>query len=189
MSDFASESGHWYRRDGSPCHEVPRAKGDGVRPTTLRDARKMGLLPSVTSIIKCADRPALNSWMQRQVAMSALTMRPAVTTSMNVQVAAIITDAKEQGMNLHEGHEIEMRPHELDEDFRRPLRCRRPVGDDVPPGKAYTRYTIVGRDGMEFSTFDKGHVQFAREAGTSEVFIQFAATKYGRDILFIGPAE
>ena len=41
---------HWYDLDGQPCHEVPRAKGDGMRPTTLADARKLHLLPSVTNV-------------------------------------------------------------------------------------------------------------------------------------------
>lgn len=53
---------HWYRRDGTPCHTVPRASGDGERPTTVADARKLGLLPSVTTILAIVDKPQLTTW-------------------------------------------------------------------------------------------------------------------------------
>lgn len=54
--------GHWYRPDGTACHTVPRAKGDGMRATTLSDARKLGLLPSVTTILAIVDKPQLTQW-------------------------------------------------------------------------------------------------------------------------------
>jgi hypothetical protein len=50
MKLFNPENAHWYRRDGEPLHSVPSAKGE-PRPTTLRDARKLGLLPSVTNVL------------------------------------------------------------------------------------------------------------------------------------------
>ena len=52
MSDFAKESSHWYWPDGRTCYEVERADGKGMRAATLRDARKLGLYPGVTGIIK-----------------------------------------------------------------------------------------------------------------------------------------
>lgn len=55
-------SDHWYKPDGTPCHTVPRAKGDGERPTTLADARKLGLYPSVTTILNIVDKPQLTTW-------------------------------------------------------------------------------------------------------------------------------
>lgn len=68
-----SGSAHWYTRAGIPCHEVPKAKGDGMRATTLADARKMGLLPSVTSILKILDKPQLTSWKIEQSVLACLT--------------------------------------------------------------------------------------------------------------------
>ena len=62
----ASESNHWYTRDGEPMYTVEAAKG-GQRATTLRDARKLSLVPSVTTILNVAAKPALNQWLQRQV--------------------------------------------------------------------------------------------------------------------------
>ena len=69
----ASESMHWYGRDGSPQYQLIGANGK-ERPPTLRDARKLGLVPSVTSIIRCAAAPGLERWKQEQVLMAALTL-------------------------------------------------------------------------------------------------------------------
>jgi hypothetical protein len=67
-ANFASEAGHWYDKTGKPCYEVPYADPrKGMRPTTIRDARKLGLVPSVTMILKKWDAPALNTWRERQV--------------------------------------------------------------------------------------------------------------------------
>ena len=40
-----SKSQHWYDRDGKAVFEVPKAKGGGMRATTIADARKLGLYP------------------------------------------------------------------------------------------------------------------------------------------------
>lgn len=69
----AAESTHWYDRDGTPRYEV-RAKDDTMRPATLRDARKFGWYPGVTSIIRCAAAPGLETWKQTQVLLAALTL-------------------------------------------------------------------------------------------------------------------
>ena len=52
------ESGHWYDRDGRPAYEQA-TKAGGVRATDLRDARKLGLLPSVTTVLSVVDKAAL----------------------------------------------------------------------------------------------------------------------------------
>ena len=53
--------GHWYTQDGKPMHWVDKADGKGTRNTTLRDARKLNLLPSVTNILKLLNNPELNN--------------------------------------------------------------------------------------------------------------------------------
>lgn len=67
---------HWYTHGGQPCHELPKADGDGTRATTIRDARKMNLLPSVTSILGVLDKPALKTWLRRQAALAVLRVPP-----------------------------------------------------------------------------------------------------------------
>ena len=58
FTGLASQSGHWYLPDGAPAYEIRGTNGK-VRPVTLRDARKLNLLPSVTTIMQCAAKPQL----------------------------------------------------------------------------------------------------------------------------------
>jgi len=57
---------HWYDTLGSPCHEVQRADGKGMRNTTLADARKLRLLPSVTNVRSVLNKPYLAAWKATQ---------------------------------------------------------------------------------------------------------------------------
>src|SRR5688500_5455719 len=68
-----AESTHWYDRQGKPCYTVIGANGK-ERPTTLRDARKNGWLPSVSGIIGCCAKPGLERWKLDQMMHSALTL-------------------------------------------------------------------------------------------------------------------
>lgn len=55
-------SSHWYTRDGIPAYTIKKSKGDGERNTTLRDARKYNLLPSVTTLFGIMSKPGLDRW-------------------------------------------------------------------------------------------------------------------------------
>ena len=68
-----AESLHWYDRKGQPRYTIVGSNGK-ERPTTLRDARKHGFVPSVTEIIKCSNKPGLNRWMLDQMLHAALTL-------------------------------------------------------------------------------------------------------------------
>jgi hypothetical protein len=68
--------GHWYQPDGTPLHQVPKADGKGMRDTTLADAKKLGLLPSVTGITDIVAKPALMNWKAAQVAAAAFENPP-----------------------------------------------------------------------------------------------------------------
>jgi hypothetical protein len=92
----ASESNHWYTRDGVPQYTVEAAKG-GQRNTTLRDARKMNLVPSVTTVLNVAAKPALLAWMQQQVLFAALTLPRRPDEPEKEYIDRIINDSKEQG--------------------------------------------------------------------------------------------
>ncbi len=67
-----SPGGHWYAADGTPMHRMPLANGSGERATTLRDARRLGLYPSVTSILGILAKPGLEKWKLNQVALATL---------------------------------------------------------------------------------------------------------------------
>lgn len=65
---IASEGQHWYAQDGTPCYEVPcKSRPGEMRPTTLRDARSLNLVPSTTTIIAAANRPGLRRYFDRMV--------------------------------------------------------------------------------------------------------------------------
>lgn len=51
------------------------ASGDGMRSTTLRDARKLDLLPSVTGITNILERPGLSTWKTKEAVKSALSLQ------------------------------------------------------------------------------------------------------------------
>ena len=68
----ASESGHWYTKTGETAYTVEGKTG--LRATTLRDARKLDLVPSVTTILGVAAKPGLQTWLQTQVLLAALTL-------------------------------------------------------------------------------------------------------------------
>ena len=68
-----SNSAHWYTADGEPSY-TRIAKNGNVRNTTLADAKKEGLLPSVTTIINVLSKPKLDRWKQEQVLLASLTL-------------------------------------------------------------------------------------------------------------------
>jgi hypothetical protein len=97
----AAESMHWYGQDGSPQYQIKGANGK-ERPPTLRDARKIGLVPSVTSIIRAAAAPGLERWKQEQVLLAALTLPKKPDEPEPDYIARIIRDSQEQGRKAAE---------------------------------------------------------------------------------------
>lgn len=107
MSLFATESGHWYTRDGEPAYEVESANGKGKRATTLRDARKLNLVPSVTSILKAAAKPGLEAWKQTQLIHAALTLPRIDGETEDEYAKRVVQDSQEQARKAREkGSEI-----------------------------------------------------------------------------------
>ena len=108
----AAESVHWYRADdGAPQYTV-KAKDGSDRPTTLRDARKLNLVPSVTTIMKVAAKPGLEVWKNEQMLMAALTLPRKPDESEKDFIARIVADSKEtakqaaeRGTRIHESIE------------------------------------------------------------------------------------
>jgi hypothetical protein len=95
------ESGHWYKIDGTPAYTIVGKNGK-ERNTTLRDARKEGFVPSVTSIIRCAAAPGLERWKSEQVLMSALTTDRIPEETEQDYINRIIKDSQEQGLKARE---------------------------------------------------------------------------------------
>jgi hypothetical protein len=67
----------WYNDEGGiveACYQIPKKKGDGMKEPNITDAREMGLLPSVTTILNVMARPGLERWKLEQAIQSALTL-------------------------------------------------------------------------------------------------------------------
>lgn len=94
----ASEAGHWYTQDGAPMYTIVGANGK-ERNTTLRDARKYGYVPSVTTILGVADKPALTRWKVDQALMAALTLPQIEGESLDDFKKRADADAKQQAID------------------------------------------------------------------------------------------
>jgi hypothetical protein len=58
--------GHWYDQEGNPRHEVSGKKG--MRSTNLRDARKHGWIPSVSTVWSdVVSKPMLTRWKENNL--------------------------------------------------------------------------------------------------------------------------
>lgn len=94
--EYASDSTHWYTADGTPCYTMIGKNGK-ERPVTLRDARVLGLFPSVTAILKEAHAEGLQRWKLNQMMMAALTMTRAVDEPDTIFLSRIEQDSREEG--------------------------------------------------------------------------------------------
>jgi len=95
--NIAKESGHWYCREtGEPRFTIIGANGK-ERATTLRDARKHGYVPSVTTLMKEQAKPGIDRWIQRQVLMSALKIQRHDGETEVEYCERIMEDSREQG--------------------------------------------------------------------------------------------
>jgi len=93
----AAESTHWYTRDGVPTYTVPSKKDGSPRNTTLRDARELDLIPSVTTILNIAAKPGLTVWLQEQAILAALTLPRDEDELESVWLKRVVQDSKQQG--------------------------------------------------------------------------------------------
>lgn len=98
---YTAESGHWYTRKGEPAYTIIGANGK-ERNTTLRDARKLDLVPSVTTIMGVAAKPGLENWKINQALMAALTLPKNDDESLDEFMNRAKQDAKEQAIKAAE---------------------------------------------------------------------------------------
>lgn len=106
MVDYASDGGHFYDRDGTPRYTYINKKGI-ESPTTLRQAKEHGWLPSVTEVMKLAAKPGLDQWKQEQTILACLTLPKVEGESEDDYIYRIKLDAKAQAKKAAEkGTEI-----------------------------------------------------------------------------------
>lgn len=58
---------HYYHRDGTLHEQVPtKSKPGQFRDVTIKDARKLGLFPSATTVMQIVSKPGLDRWSVEQ---------------------------------------------------------------------------------------------------------------------------
>lgn len=104
---------HYYGQDGAPVYSVDRADGKGTRAPTIRDARALGLRPSVTTVFQVRAKPGLEAWKIEQGILSALTLPRAPGEDDESFARRVAEDseaqskaARELGTTLHRALEL-----------------------------------------------------------------------------------
>ncbi len=95
---IASESQHWYDKQGAPIYEVPMTSKAGMRPTNIGDGRKLDLVPSWTLIGNCIAKLGLQTWKEEQLAMACLTLPKKQGETLDAFLKRAREDSKEQGI-------------------------------------------------------------------------------------------
>jgi len=116
--------GHWYTALGEPRHTMPRAKGDGERNTTLRDAKKHRLIPSVTTMLGLMAKPGLDRWKQDQLLRIAYDNPPKMDESFErfadkclVLHEQPVEEAADFGTRIHDAIEKYFEGYPIDDDL------------------------------------------------------------------------
>lgn len=103
---------HWYSRTGEPVFEVPcKSRPGETRPADLRDARKLGLLPSVTTLLKLLHKPDLQSWIVEQACLAVLTSPRSDGEELDAFVRRVLQDEKHQDQERDAAADLGKRIH------------------------------------------------------------------------------
>ena len=127
----SEESAHYYTQTGEPCHFVPYADPKkGMRPTTLSDCKKLHLFPSVTTILRVLEKPALTAWKIEQACLAVLSSPRQPGEAIDAFVNRVLNVDKEQeqegqkardlGTEIHKAIELALMGI-LPTDFMRPF--------------------------------------------------------------------
>ena len=118
-------SEHWYDQSGKPCYEVLKADGKSMRGTTLADARKLALVPSVTTVLGVLAKPALETWKVRQGILAALTLPKLADETEDAYLSRILSDsgqqakdAADEGTRIHDAIERDFKGLVVEERYR-----------------------------------------------------------------------
>ncbi len=172
LSKSKVPSGHWYAPDGTPVHKLPTADGKGERPTTIRDAKRLGLFPSVTGILSILAKPGLEKWKLDQVALATLRTPKQPDESPDywcnrVRNAAFeqVEQAADLGTMIHGALELAMAGEPYADDLR-------PYVEPVMAWKQRIGIEIIER---EVRLVNKQH----GFAGTSDVLFRYGRSGIG----------
>lgn len=108
---------HYYTRAGQPMHRVKKKTGPGDRPTRIDDARKLDLLPSVTTKLKALNRPQLVNYRIEQACLAVLTAPRTDQEPLDEFVHRVLHEEKQQDEERNAAAQLGSRIH-AEIDFR-----------------------------------------------------------------------
>lgn len=173
------EGGHWYTVTGEAMHFVPKKDGSGNRPTTLADARKLNLLPSVTTVLRILNKPALIDWMIRQAVYAVTTAPDIAGENLDSKITRVLETERQQdeesqkardlGTDMHNGLEALFSGERIDDELRPWIE---PAYVELRPRSIshHAEITIVG---FGFG----GRVDLVQETPESWMITDFKTTK------------
>ena len=107
------EGSHWYAKDGTPCYEVPKKSEPGaMRPTTLADARKLDLLPSVTTILRVLHKQGLVDWLVEQSCLAVLTAPRKEGETLDAFVERVLHTERQQDQESQKARDLGTEIHD-----------------------------------------------------------------------------
>lgn len=98
-------SEHWYDSEGNPRYTIIGANGV-ERDTTLRDARKLNLSPSSTTIMNGMAKPGLDNYIQTQLLDAAVSVKASNKTEEEWRKAVIKKSREHSSKAASKGTEI-----------------------------------------------------------------------------------
>jgi hypothetical protein len=115
IKEHESESGHYYTKLGEPAYKIIGKNGN-KRNTNVKDARELGLVPSVTTIIGQLAKPGLDRWKSEQLLLAALTLPRYDNEAESDWLERVMADSRSTGK---EAAERGTRMHGVLENFYR----------------------------------------------------------------------
>lgn len=155
-----TEASHYYLPDGTPFYEVPYADPKkGMRKATLADARKVNALPSVTTVLRVLDKPALTTWLIEQACLAVLTTPRGEHEFLDAFVDRVLHQEKQQeqeaqkardlGTDIHAGMEAALKGEQVSEEIapyiRGAVEALKPYGQVVATERVIVGNGYAGR--------------------------------------------
>lgn len=85
----------WYWPSGKACHEITCANGVATQPD-VRHAKKLGLYPSVTSILKMLNKENLELWKQEELIKACMALKQEQNEPIDTYVGRVVKSAFEK---------------------------------------------------------------------------------------------
>jgi hypothetical protein len=171
---MSQDGSHWYRiADGAPCYSVPnKSKPGQERNVTIRDAKALKLVPSVTTVMRIVAKPGLQRWKDQQLLHSALTYPNPNALPVDLLVNDILDESRSVARNAAEAGTI---IHHAIEEYL----AGRQVMDDLLPYASAVK-SLLGEIGIEVTATELAFA--SREGYGGKVDL---VGKWGEDIVVI----